>query len=293
MKRWKLLLCLALVLCLLPVLPVTARAAADEEGYTYTVRLYGGDLNRTLLEEHTRSFGETITLDPNGYGASDERYYVKGIRRAGEDSSELHTQSFPVTEDMDFVVAYGIRGNQVAYTVNYQDVNGNPLQPDDGTGNRLPSSITYYGNVGDQVYVAYRQIPGYEISNAYNLTMKLKEDASANVFTFVYALIPEVAEPPVAEEGEEEVVTDEATVNIPGGGVPGAAGPADLIDLDEDDTPLGLLDLGKDAIENGAELFGRLPFGARLGLAAVDLMLIGLLIWFLVRRKNKKKEQST
>ncbi len=290
MKRWKLLLCLALVLCLLPALPVKAAAAAEEESYTYTVRLYGGNLNSGVQTITDVPYGKSITLDPSGFAASDERYYVKGIRRAGEDSSETHPLSFEVTEDMDFVVAYGIKGNQVAYTVNYQDVNGNPLQPDDGTGNRLPSSITYYGNVGDQVYVAYRQIPGYEIYNAYNLTMKLKENPAENVFTFVYVLIPEVGEPPV---DEEEVVTDQADVNIPGGGVPGAAGPADLIDLDEDDTPLGLLDLGKDAIENGAELFGRLPLGARLGLAAIDLMLVGLLIWFLVRRKNKKKEQST
>ena len=142
----------------------------------------------------------------------------------------------------------------------------------------------------DSRWFAKKSDFGDTLVEDYNLRKTLSVNEEENVFPFIYTPIPEAGEPPVAPG--EEVVTDEANVVIPDGGVPAAAGPADLIDLDEDETPLGLLDMGKDAIENGAELFGRLPFGARLGLVVIDLVLIGLLIWFFVYKKNKKKEQD-
>lgn len=89
--------------------------------------------------------------------------------------SQVGTPSFEVTGDQDYVVAYGIRGNLVEYTVNYQDTDGNTLR----------ESETYRGNVGDYMVVAYLYIEGYQ-PQAYNLGRTLSENAAQNIFTFVY-----------------------------------------------------------------------------------------------------------
>ena len=303
MRRWKLLLCLALAVCLLGSRNLTAfaEAGSGETGkpYTYTVRLYEGTYsedsgvsvsNRVNTWEGIPFGGSVnVTSAVNVGSTVGGKYVVRGVKEAGKDSSDIFVNySYSnVSEDKDFVVAYGIEGSMVRYTVTYSDINGNPLNPDDGNGNLLPSSETFYGTPGDAVIVGYREVPGY-LPQAYNLRKTLSANEAENVFPFVYAPIPEVTEPPETEEEEEE-----PGENIDDNAVPAAPAPQDLIDLDEEDTPLGLLDLGKDALEDGAELFGRLPIGARLGLVSIDLILIGLLIWFLVRRKNKKKEQNT
>ena len=129
--------------------------------------------------------------------------------------------------------------------------------------------------------VAYRYIEDYQ-PQAYNLGRTLSEDASANVFTFEYTpLAALVAAAPAADDAGGAVAVD-------AGAVPLAPAPEEIIDLD--DTPLGLLDMGKDAIENGAEMFGRLPVGARIGLILVDAVLIGMVIWMIVRHKKRKNE---
>ena len=75
-----------------------------------------------------------------------KRYYSgwKGGLRKGEGT-------FQVDGDRDFVVAYGIKGDMVAYTVNYQDA----------AGNALLESDTYYGNPGERQYVSSRYVDGY------------------------------------------------------------------------------------------------------------------------------------
>ncbi len=304
MRRWKLLLCLALAVCLLGSLNLTAfaEAGSGETGkpYSYTVRLYPGYYDDgPQSSEPVRSweevpFGASVNVSgaANVGSSVNEKFMVVGVKEAGKDSSDIfvnYTYS-NVSEDKDFVIAYGIAGSVVSYTVTYSDINGNPVTPEDADGSPLPSRETFYGTPGDAVIVGCRDVPGY-LPQAYNLRKTLSVNENENVFPFVYTPIQEVTEPPVDEEGN--IVTDETDENIPDNGVPGANGPQDLIDLDEEDTPLGLLDLGKDALENGAELFGALPFGARMGLIGIDVILIGLLIWFIVRRKNKKKEQST
>ena len=129
--------------------------------------------------------------------------------------------------------------------------------------------------------VAYQYIEGYQ-PQAYNLRRTLSEDPAANDFTFVYTQLITLVNPPAA-------AVDDAggAVAVDGGAVPLAPAPEEIIDLDE--TPLGLLDVGKDAIENGAEMFGRLPVGARVGLILVDAVLIGMIVWLIVRRKKRKE----
>lgn len=128
------------------------------------------------------------------------KYFASAIRQSGRDDA---LAAYPVKGDMDFVVAYGIAGDMVAYTVNYQD----------SAGNALVQSSTYYGNVGDRPVVSYRYVEGYE-PQAYNLTRTLTANAAENIFTFVYR--------PVEEGGENP-----APVAPAPGGEPAAPAPAE------------------------------------------------------------------
>lgn len=174
----------------------------DDEYYSYTITLYAGnqgefteagiaELNRNHDEVWYSSNEGKIVIPNRGEEKrvhlpdpqelvqlpKDSKYYVKGIRQSGRDNNtaEMQKTDFVVESDLDFVIAYGVKGDMVAYHINYQDEAGNTLYP----------SVTYYGNVGDKPVVAFRYIEGYE-PQAYNLTRTLQKDESKNEFTFVY-----------------------------------------------------------------------------------------------------------
>ena len=124
---------------------------AAAEDYTYTVTFYAGNQgsfsgtaglsvdgaadvanegNRIVvsgLEAGTvLSFDDlqgSVNLEDSG------KYYVQGIRESGRDNDEMGPTVIRVSEDTDYVVAYGIRGNMTSYTVSYQDAEGNELAP--------------------------------------------------------------------------------------------------------------------------------------------------------------------
>lgn len=156
-------------------------AAQTTTPYTYKVTLSAGNKGtikgQQKVEETDLAAGSTVTFNLNDILVTDEKYYVKGIRLGGRDNSEaLAAPAFVVDSDADYVVAYGIKGNMVAYTVNYEDEQGNTLA----------ESQTFYGNVGDKPVVAYRYIENY-VPQALTLTKTLSDNAANNVFTFKYA----------------------------------------------------------------------------------------------------------
>ncbi|HBA50875.1 MAG TPA: hypothetical protein DCZ91_24375 [Lachnospiraceae bacterium] len=167
--------------------------------------------------------GDVVGFDAAMEGAVEleegSRYYVKGIRVSGRDNSTVDTSAFRVEEDMDYVVAYGIRGDLTSYVVNYQDAQGNTLAP----------SRTYYGNAGDKPRIAYRYIEGYQ-PQAYNLTKTLSKNAAENVFTFTYTPVPagETTGGTGGQAPGEPTVpagnTPGQTGNAPGGGPDGGNG---------------------------------------------------------------------
>lgn len=209
MRNWfEKLLCLVLALALvLPVGAVSARAVDIDEEVTYTITfaagkqgsftgtgvtiypsrgdavitpVYDGSGNIALIRVSNLKYGQRVAYDAAYSGMMDlnepDKYYVKGVRKSGRDNKELvNANSIPVDCDEEIVVAYGIRGNMVAYTVRYLDLDGQPLA----------DSRTYYGNVGDRPVVAYLYIDGYR-PQAYNLIKTLQEDSAQNIFTFVY-----------------------------------------------------------------------------------------------------------
>ena len=210
MKKWKRLLVSLLTVSMTLGASTMSVMADDTTPYTYKVTLSAGNKGtingQNKFERENIASGSIITFNLNDIQVTDDKYYVKGIRLSGRDNDEaLAAPSFTVDKDADYVVAYGIKGNIVAYTVNYQDA----------SGNSLAESQTFYGNVGDKPVVAYRYVENY-IPDALALTKTLSDNESENVFTFTYT--------PGATDRIVETTTT-VTTTVPGTATPaGAAG---------------------------------------------------------------------
>ena len=351
MRKFIVTLLVILVLC--QALVVGASAA----NYTYTVRVFSGnhgsfgsdqavtfsglapnqtvsvttsDLgNRLVVSGGGKSY--TVTLD-------NKKYYIQGIRLSGRDNYNAIQPYVNVEEDADYVVAYGIRGDLVQYTVEYRS------RVD---GSELAESSTYYGNVGEKPVVAFLYVDGYT-PEAYNATKTLKEDVSANVFTFWYNpnVTPEAPAVPTptpavpvqpgtgggttddggdeannaaggndadanaagneadangvtapedeteAEQEAQEAANAQAPTQIDEEQTPAAQGPAELIDLDEDDTPLGNLNLPGDGGEGGSGGSSGLQLGVSIGVLVAALSGLGAFIVFLVKKQKEEREQA-
>ncbi len=179
MKRWKKLLVSLLTVSMTIGASTMSVMAAD--GYTYKVTLSAGNKGtingQAKVEQDSLFAGSTVTFNLKNVQVTDDKYYVKGIRLSGRDNEEALASPVldNITGDADYVVAYGIKKDMVAYTVNYQDA----------SGKALAESQTFYGNVGDKPIVAYQYIENY-IPDALALTKTLSNNVSENVFTFTY-----------------------------------------------------------------------------------------------------------
>ena len=163
-----------------------AEKGGNEKEYTYTVTLYAGK-EGTFADGSSEvkitglKTGDVVSFagQIGGVQLKDSgKYYVKGVRESGKDNNTVSAPAFTVDSDREYVVAYGIKGDMVSYTVNYQDESGNALR----------QSEKFYGVVGDKPVVAFQYIDGYQ-PQAYNLTKTLNSNEADNVFTFTYKKI--------------------------------------------------------------------------------------------------------
>ena len=327
MRRWKKALASLLGGCLMLGMVSTGVSAAQAGSYTYTITLSAGNMGTISGQEKTvytgAVYGESwASFDLSQVQVTDERYYVKGIRLSGRDNADaLAAPAFLVTGDADYVVAYGVRGDQVAYTVQYQDEDGETLA----------ASQTFYGNVGDKPVVAYRYVDGY-IPQSLALTKTLSANEAENIFTFVYTQgDPDTI---VRTETETTVVTGEPSVITVVAGAPAAAGTAaggtaagaaggtgtggaadagdgaaagevadggtetveeepvpegtqDIVDLDEEETPLGDLEIEDNT---GANAEGLSMVGSVAVAAAAGVILICLIVYLMKKRRSGSDE---
>ena len=322
------LLIMALLLCM-TVQTAFAAAGGNEKGDTYTVTLFAGNqgtFNGTggvhviggsaqisggdAIRITGLRAGDVVVLDATA-GMVDlkngDKYYIKGVRESGRDNNTIADSAFTVTKDAEYVVAYGIQGDMVSYTVNYQD----------GGGNELAPSRTYYGAVGDKPVIAYQYIEGYR-PDAYNLTKTLGKNEADNVFTFTYTQ-SSVQQPAAGGEGTEggtdtgtpATTATTGTTATPGttaGGGAGTAGagtataagtvetptvenpdggvPQATVDLDDEDTPKANIDASdSDTVRNTS------PVPIVLGIV-VAVIALGALIGTYVYFKKKHKADS-
>lgn len=283
------------------VLAAEPEEPSEEHPYTYSVTLSAGkqgtfaDGDRIVREE--LKYGDYVNFDwRDQLTLKDDKYYAKGIRRSGEDNSNSFiTDQVQVTGDEDYVVAYGVLGDMVAYTVQYLDENGNELAP----------SKTYYGSVGDCPVVAFQYIEGY-LPQAYNLTKTLSENEADNVFPFEYAPASEIRNVTVTVDGGTTVVTTPAagtgTAQQGAAAAGGAAAdenaggnaegdtvevedeevPRDLVDLDEEEVPLAKGELEEDTIRETSVM--PIVVGSLIALLAVA-GIVGMVIYY-KKKKN-------
>lgn len=293
----------AMLTLFLSLSAMTAMAADTTEGYDYRITLHAGnmgELNGTKGGSETVSvqYGDTVVFDLSNVKVTDDRYYIRGVKRSGRDNNEV-AAAFTATEDADYVVAYGIKGNMVAYTVKYQDASGRQLAPDS----------TFYGNVGDKPIVAYKYIANY-VPRALALTKTLTENEADNVFIFVYnSGNPGTITIPGGDTTNvvTVVVPGVTTVTGNGNGGAGAAGgaggqnagdnagdaedgngdvttPDNLVDLDEDQAPAANIDL------NGTTSRA-FPLAAACGIAAGAIAALFMLIVWIRRRMQTDDEE--
>ena len=332
-KGWRVVFTSLMTLCLvLGLFPVNTLA----EEYTYQVTFYSGNqgtFNGTEgLSVDNHSSGSQYAVEENGdeitvsglkqgdivsfdvqagavQMADDSKYYLRGIRQSGRDNDTVQTSAFRVDGDAEYVLAYGIRGNQTGYTVNYQDAQGNELAP----------SRTYYGNVGDKPVVAYLYIEDYN-PQTLALTRTLSENEAENVFTFVYTPVPTEV---ITEPGDTITNTTTVTETVPGttdegtaagtgtagtgtaGTGTGTAGTAagetdaaadegttdiqdeevpqdnqDLTDLDEEEVPQSNINIDEEEVKKG------LPMVAGVAIGVLAVAALGVII-VLVRKRMK------
>ncbi len=307
MKIWKKLVILTAVLTLtLGFTLIDGNRAEAAEGYSYRITLHAGNQGKIDGKDSislTATYGQTISFDLGSVKVSDDRYYVKGVRLSGRDNNTVNATAFKVEGDADYVIAYGIKGSLVAYTVKYQDASGKQLAADE----------TFYGNVGDKPIVAYKYIANY-VPRALALTKTLSANASENVFTFVYTPgdagtitiqdadttnVVTVVTPGVttvnggnggtnsttgtdsAANAGDDAEADENGADDGAGGEVEVTQPDELVDLDENDTPAANIDLDG----QGAKA---LPMAAAIviGVGALAALIV-LLVW--IRRRMKSE----
>lgn len=311
-RKFTTILAVALLVCL-----SISSVASAKENYTYTVTFHAGAQG---------TFGSTAGLSVDGSEASvaqsadkivitglkagdvvsfnaqsavnmdaDSKHYVQGVRLSGRDNDTVSASAFTVDADRDYVVAYGIKGNVVGYSVYYQDADGNELLDAD----------TFYGNVGDKPVVAAKYVEGYE-PQVLGFTKTLSENEADNVFVFVY---DELQTNDVIEEVPGDGADDDA--DGAGAGNAGAdddanaadgdanagdgadddanagdedanAGDEDgdgIVDLDDEETPLANVDA-----DNGGK---GLPMAGMIAILVVALAALVGIVFFVKKRSQK------
>lgn len=326
MKIWKKVLTSVLSAVMTFTLLSAGVCAADP--YTYTVTFYPGNhgsfneaavptvnniSNVTIVKTAEKitvsglSLGDTVGLNaqPSVTLEENSKYYAKGIRLSGRDNNTVDAAAFVVNGDADYVVAYGIKGEQVKYTVQYVHENGKVLAAEE----------TFYGNVGDKPVVAYKYIEGYN-PKMLGLTKTLSADESENVFKFVYV---NATSPTIRDVVTEDISYNETVITIGGGttatgggaggatnvtgggagnedantaGGAGAEGAGEgegtggdnlIVDLDEE-TPLANIDA--EGNENG----NMAPMALYIGMGL--LAIIAIIAAVYISKKLKKNEEA-
>ena len=309
MKKIKKLIMAVAAATLLVSLTVGSVMAAEE--YTYTVRFSAGvqgnfdgtaglDVSNAdaivtagadeiiisgLKQDDVVIFNAQagVSLD------ADSKYYVQGTRLSGRDNNTAAMTAIVVDEDADYVVAYGIKGEQVSYTVNYYHEDGTELAPAD----------TFYGNIGEKPVVAYKYIEDY-VPQVYGYTKTLSANAAENVFTFIYedAPIGEIIDVTVPGDDDDNQAGDGQTGTNDGqtpggaddGSTPGGDDANQSGDTGEDDTP-GEGDLVVDLDEevpiinlDEENISKAIPLVA--GIAVTAVAVIAIIIIIMLVRKN-------
>lgn len=161
MKKCRQFFVLFLVLTLFMCFGIGAWADGE---YSYTVRVFGG--NQGSVVNHANqanipydgSFTFNVQSDVT---VTNSKYVVRGLRESGKDNSEIITPSSSTNEinvrvvrDQDYVVAYGIPGNEVALIIRCTTADGTDLGVQE----------VFYGEPNSTILIKTPYVEGYRPS---------------------------------------------------------------------------------------------------------------------------------
>lgn len=307
-------------MCILPALADEAPALKVNDP-TYTVTISGGNQGTVSVAGEEGSSVAIPVAAGNTFSSSitvhvtNDKYYVKGLRDSSVNNAYIDdyvannstvsengiytlTPSIEVTSDINLVVAYGIKGEMVNYSVQYKYGDTLLGEPD-----------TFTAQLGDTPAPIAKYIEGY-IPDANQKALTL--DANNKVITFnyyklppnyrtiyenetIYIITPEGEQVPVTPVTPEEaaagavpVVTEAGETILDADGNPLAA-PIDEENLDDNANPLasanGEAGISTQAADAASILSWLLPL-----LAAV--VVAGLVVFFALLIRNKRKDNE-
>lgn len=187
---------------------ICVASSAQAGPYQYTIRVFPGNRGTLSNDPVVLTFDKGEPSKDKEFSLysvatatiSDQKYIQIGFRVSGTDTliggNALLSN---VTEDTDYVVAYGVAANAVPYTLRYVEYE---------TGKELAPSETFYGREGDKPVAAYKHIEGYRPLYL-SLTGTLHADEE-NVWTFEYVALAE------GEVFDESTMSTTQTVEVPG-----------------------------------------------------------------------------
>ena len=171
----------------------------------------------------------------------------------------------------------------VEYTVKYQD----------GNGNTLHDSETFYGMAGDRPVLSFRHVEGY-LPDDINLTKMLTDNAASNVFTFTYHRVYEGTG--ADEEGNDNggnAGANNGAANAAGNAAAGNGNQTanagntipgtNITNLDDNEPPLASVDKDKDGGLSGATM-------GLIGIVVAGILIALGLLYLILRRRGEEEE---
>ena len=239
------------------------------------------------------------------------KHYVIGYKIAGHDNSEIVTSidvnsptSYVHGKDVELVVAYGLESDIVKYQVRYVNEAGTDILPIE----------THYGANGTRQVVSFKHVEGY-LPDAYNRIGTLQK-GTTTVFTFIYSPAPEGAANVVVVPGGGAAAAGAGAAGgaagaagagaagaggaVGAGGAAGAAiadgavpaaGPADVVDIDNGDTPTTDTPDGTTAIDDNKTPKASTNWGLIGGGAAVVAAIAAAALAIARRRRDEETEE--
>ena len=267
-------------------------------GTTYTIFIYSGkegyfgEPGNTVKKIEGNAYDKEVTVnlaDLDLKVKNPDEYYVRGLKIAGHDNDELssvqmQSYTFNIKEDTSFSVSYGIPGGMVEYTVKYQD----------GNGNTLHDSETFYGMAGDRPVLTFRHVEGY-LPDDINLTKVLTDNAASNVFTFTYHRVYDGSGTDEEGDGNDgnAAGANNRAGNAAGNGTQTAnAGNAipgtNITSLDDNATPLANIDNEDTPTSSGGGISGFMM--GIIGIVIAGILIALGLLYLILRRRNDEEE---
>lgn len=275
-------------------------------------------------------YGSRVSFDKSSVTLNNgSKYYVKGIREGGKDNDTISATSFVVKEDMDYVVGYALLADVVAYTVEYVDNHGNVLYPTEtfygNVGDKPVIAFRFFDDFVPNAYNLTGVLYANATENVFRFVYTPMSELPANYLGYIdngssfngnVTITPGGGVTVIPGNGgnggaagaggngaagagdgganANPVADGDGNVNIDEETTPANNGPAEIIDIRDEESALanGIAgDNGSGAInlESPSAFFSSIPLGVKIGVTAGLVVILGVTTYFLFIRKKEEK----